>query len=399
MKILHVIPSLAERDGGPSKAVIEMCGELGRRGHDPQIYTTNVDGDGRLDVMLERAVQVHGIATTYFPVIPGGGYYRVSARMAVRLRKTVGEFDLVHVHSLYQCPSMAAAYYCRRYGVPYIIQPHGSLAPYIRKQRWLRKRVYEVLVEQRILAGAGAALFTTSEEMRLAKLSSLRFRSVVVPLGLEIEETLGCTKGAAEAIWPQLAGKKVVLFLGRIHAVKALDVLTRAFGAIHRTHPNAHLLIAGPDTDGYAEQVRRWLAEEGALEGVTFTGMVFGKQKAALLRRANLFVLPSYTENFGIAAVEGMAAGLPIVVSNRVSIWREIDGAQAGLVVNPDAGELAHAMLKLLDNPTAATEMGERGRRLARERFSWRAAGERLVELYESIGNLRAPAVAVSESA
>jgi glycosyltransferase involved in cell wall biosynthesis len=131
--------------------------------------------------------------------------------------------------------------------------------------------------------------------------------------------------------------------------------------------------------------VRGWLAEERALEAATFTGMVLGETKAALLKRADLLVLPSYTENFGIAVVEAMAAGLPVVISNKVNIWREVSEAGAGLVVNVDPTEVADAVLTLLANPTLALEIGRRGYTLAREHFSWDATGHRLLELYRTV--------------
>jgi glycosyltransferase involved in cell wall biosynthesis len=382
--ILHVIPSLAPRDGGPSKAVIEMCRELRRRSHEAEIYTTNVDGDCCLDMPLGRRVEVGGVDVTYFPV-SGGHYYKLSRAMAAALSANVSRYDVVHVHSLYQFPSTAAAHYCRKYDVPYVLRPHGTLDPYLYRRHQLRKRLYELLIERRNLASAAAVQFTTEEELRLAKLSGLRFRGAVVPLGVEIDEPSAGAADAADRIWPELAGKKVLLFLSRINFKKGLDVLAQAFGEIHTARPDAYLVIAGPDTDGYAAQVRTWLAAEGALDATAFTGMVLGERKAALLARADAFVLPSYSENFGISVVEAMGAGLPLLISNRINIWREIDAARAGLIVNPDAGEVAKATLALLEDPIMAKEIGARGRRRAREQFSWRAAGNQLLQLYRKI--------------
>jgi glycosyltransferase involved in cell wall biosynthesis len=384
MRILHVIPSLAARDGGPAKAAVEMCRELLRRGEHAEIYTTNAEGDGSLDVPLGRPVEVRGVSVVYFP-INGGHYYKCSWNMNAALRANIPHYDVVHINSLYQFPSTAAAYYCRKYGVPYILLPHGTLDPYLFRRHPLRKRIYETLIERRNLERAAAVQFTSAEELRLASLSGLSFRGVVVPLGVEVEEGIAPVPFRADRIWPQLAGKRVVLFLSRVNFKKGLDILVRAFGQIHRRRTDVHLVIAGPDYDSYAAQVRRWLAEESALEAATFTEMVVGENKEVLLRDAKVFVLPSYSENFGIAVVEAMAAGLPVVISNRVNIWREIDAARAGLVVKPDAGEVAKATLTLLDNPTMAKEMGERGRCLAREGFSWRAAGDQLVRVYERV--------------
>jgi len=384
VRILHVIPSLAARDGGPAKAALEMCRELRRRDVETEIYTTDAEGEGRLEVPLGRPVELRGIKVTYFP-ISGGHYYKYSAAMAAALKTKIPRCDVVHINSLYQFPSTIAAYYCRKYGVPYILRPHGTLDPYLYRRHPLRKRLYEALIERRNLAAAAAVHFTSAEEMRLAKVSGLDFYGVVVPLGVEIDEAAAAAATTADALWPRLAGNKVVLFLSRVNFKKGLDVLAQAFGELHRARRDSHLVVAGPDSEGYAAQMRKWLVAEGALEATTFTGMVEGERKAALLRRADLFVLPSYTENFGIAVVEAMAAGLPVVISNKVNIWREVDGAQAGLVVNPKAREVAEATLTLLKNPAMAKGMGERGRTLAQERFSWRSAGDKLLELYRQI--------------
>lgn len=381
MRTLHVIPSLAESDGGPSKAAIEMCRELTRRSHNAEIYTTNATAQSRSDVLLGQPLSVHGVNVTYFP-INGGNYYKYSYSMAAALKATIPRYDIVHIHSLYQFPSTAAAHYCRKYRVPYILRPHGTLDPFLYKRHPLRKRIYELMIERRNLAAAAAVHFTSEEELRLATRSGLDFKGAVVPLGVELDDPPPCAARAADSLWPELRGKRVILFLSRINFKKGLDILAAAFGEVHKVRADAHLVIAGPDIDGYGTKVREWLTAAAALEAATFTGMVLDRRKAALLSRADLFVLPSYSENFGIAVVEAMGAGLPIVISNRVNIWREIDAAHAGFVVKPDARELATAILALLDNPGMARSMGERGHRLAREQFSWRAAGDHLEHLY-----------------
>lgn len=391
MRVLHVIPSLAVRDGGPAKAEVEECRELLRRGHDAAIYTTDVDGRGRLDVPLRRPVEVEGVNVTYFATSVDH-YYKYSSAMAAALNGDVRKYDLVHINSLYQFPSTAAAYYCRKHGVPYILRPHGALGPSLFRRHALRKRLYELLIEQRNLDAAAATHFTSAEEMRLAESSGLRFRGVVVPLGVDVEDRLTGWGSAADELWPELRGNKVLLFLSRINFVKGLDILAPAFAEIYRRHADARLVIAGPDNDGYGARVRGWLAGSGALRATTFTGMVSGERKAALLGRADMFLLPSYSESFGIVVVEAMAAGLPMVISNRVNIWREIDAARAALVVNPDAREVAKAISTLLDSPALGKEMGARGRRLARERFSWSGAGDQLVGLYREIVGGRLPA-------
>lgn len=381
MRILHVIPSLAERDGGPTKAALEMCGELLRRGEHAEIYTTNADGRASIDVPTGRRISVRGVAVTYFP-IAASNYYKISPQLGSALKAAVTRFDVVHIDSLYQFPSTIAAYYCRRYGVPYVIRPHGTLDPFLYRRHRLRKWAYETVFERRNLLAAAAVQFTSTEEMMLASSLGLRFRGLVAPLGVNFEGTPNDWELLVDATWPELAGKEVVLFLGRINFKKGLDILAQAYTTIRRQRKNVQLVIAGPDNDGYSAQVREWFARADCLSSVTFTGMVRNGLKAALLKRARVFVLPSYTENFGIAVVEAMGAGIPVAISNRVNIWREVQDAAAGLVAQPDADQFAKILMTLLDDPGAAEAMGERGYRFARTRFSWERAGDGLLAMY-----------------
>jgi len=390
MRILHVIPSLAARDGGPAKVAVEMCREIARSGGEAEIYTTNLDGRGVLDVPPGKPVAVGGVRVTYFPV-DLSNYFKISRPLAAALKVTIPHYDVVHIHSLYQFPSTVAAYYCRRYSVPYVIIPHGALDPFLFRRHRPRKWLYEVAFERRNLGQAAAVQFTSEEEKILAATHGLRLRSAVAPLGINLDDSpRSIARRALAERWPETTGKRVLLYLGRINFVKGLDLLAQAFGRIAGERPDVHLLIAGPDSDGYAAKVRLWLSEQGVLERTTFTGMVEGEAKEAALAESAMFVLPSYTESFGIAVVEAMAAGLPVVVSNRVNIWREIDAARAGLVVNTDAGEVADAIGALLASPELAAEMGRNGKDLARKQFSWESAGARLMELYADVISAKA---------
>jgi glycosyltransferase involved in cell wall biosynthesis len=156
-------------------------------------------------------------------------------------------------------------------------------------------------------------------------------------------------------------------------------------------------LLAGPDSEGYSSQVRDWLKQENVLEKATFAGMLVGERKSVALTESTMFVLPSYSENFGIAVVEAMASGLPVVISNRVNIWREVHRAGAGIIVDPSAHATANAIKVLLNDPVRARVMGACGRNLARERFAWDAAGAKLVELYRQIISSKAASITSNE--
>lgn len=386
MRILHVIASLAPRYGGPTQVCLELCQELARSGERVSIYTTNLDGPGTLDVPSDVPVWTNAVEIRYFPV-QTPRRYAMSLPLARALRRAIPRQDLVHIHSLYFFPSTVAAHYCRRAGVPYVVRPHGTLDPYHFRHHRGRKWVYERLFEWRNLNRAAAIHFTTHEEEALTRPLGLTAPGVVVSPGVHAERygEGDPVETAFRDEWPETRGRRIVLFLGRLNQKKGLDLLATAFGQLARQHADVHLVLAGPDNDGYGRAVERWLKAEGVLHRTTFTGMLLGPRKVAALRAADVFVLPSYTENFGVAVVEAMASGLPIVISDRVNIWREVADARAGVVVRGDASEVARAVAVLLNDPAERIAMGERARRLAAERFSWPAAGARMVEVYRGI--------------
>jgi glycosyltransferase involved in cell wall biosynthesis len=388
MRILHVISSVAPHFGGPSKAVVEMCRELARRGEDIALYTTNMETNGRIAVAWDRALQMADrFEVRYFRLLVPG-LFGISPELARALRDTIKTYDIVHIHSLYRFPSTAAAFYARRSRVPYIIRPHGTLDPFIFRRHRALKSIYEALFERRNLEDAAAVHFTSTDEMELAKSSGIKFRGVVIPLGVE-RDMEGADRAPEELnrLWPRTRGKKTILYFGRLNFKKGLDILARAFGTVARRRDDVHLLIAGPDDEGYGQRVREWLTAEKVLDQTTFAGMLAGPAKNSALHGADLFVLPSYSENFGIAVVEAMAAGLPVVISNRVNIWREVAQAGAGLATNCDAQEVADAILKLLECQTLREATSSAGRRLVDQRFTWRAAGQKTIEVYQDIVN------------
>ncbi|HLK11195.1 MAG TPA: glycosyltransferase [Candidatus Binatia bacterium] len=384
MKVLHVAAALAPRYGGPSRACPELCRALVRHGAQVTIYSTNIDGDSDLDVPLDRSVADEGVAIRYFPVQPPR-QYKCSLPLARALRDTIPDFDIVHVHSLYLFTSAVAAHYCRRFAVPYLVRPHGTLDPYIVRRHRGRKWVYERLVERRNLDHAAGLHFTTLEEAELARPFGFRAPAVVVPNGIDVRrfERLP-SHGRFRARHPEIGNRKLVLHFGRINFKKGLDLVAEALGRL-RTRDDWHLAVVGPDDEGYGTQVRTWLTRAGIARRATFTGLLLDPATLEALVDADVFVLPSYSENFGLAVVEAMACGLPVVISDRVNIWREVAAARAGLVIPCDAIVLADAIRTLLDDPERGRTMGVRGRRLVHERLTWDAAAAEMVRVYRSI--------------
>lgn len=384
MRILHVIASIAPRYGGPSRACPDLCRALIRRGEDAVIYTTDVDGPGRLDVPLDAPVDVDGVPVHFFPV-QQPREYKLSLPLARALRADVAGFDVVHIHSLYLFTSAIAARYAFRAGVPYLVRPHGTLDPYIYRRHRGRKFVYECLVERRNLDRAAGIHFTTEQEALLARPVGLKAPEIVVPNGVDLTrfETLPA-RGAFRARYPEIGTRRLVLFFGRLNFKKGLDLLARAFGRLVRAGVDAHLALVGPDDD-YGPRVRQWLVDEGCLDRATFTGLLDDARSLEALRDADVFALPSYSENFGNSVAEAMAAGLPVVVSDQVNLCDAIRAADAGLVVPCDADAVATAVARVLDDPAGSAAMAARARTLVHERFSWDAVAAEMARVYREI--------------
>ncbi len=386
MKILHIVATLSPRYGGPSKVCKEMCRALAQVGEEVTIYTTDMDFPrGRMDVPVDAPIAQDGYIVRYFPV--EFEPYMLSLEMERTLRRRAKEFDLIHIHGLYRFPQAIAAYYARRYGIPYIVRPHGSLDPFLyhRRKNRLVKRVYEHLIELRNLNGASALQFTSQEEMDLTRPLGLKAPGIVIPNGLYLSEYENLPEPGGFRGKHNLGDKKIILHMGRINFKKGLDILVRAFAQVASAREDVHLVLAGPDNEGYGEQVNRWLVREGVRDKATFTGMLQGQDKLEALKDADIFALPSYTENFGIAVLEAMACRLPVVISNKVNIWREVKDGGAGLVTSCDADEVAAALTLLLEDEVLRGKMGKAGSVLVNTSYSWDSVARNLLEAYRAV--------------
>jgi glycosyltransferase involved in cell wall biosynthesis len=398
MRILQVVATLAPRTGGPSVACPELSRELARQGNQVSIYTSDVDGSGHMNVPLDRPAFDSGVEIRCFRGWSRPGRYIFSPGLWRALRDTVAGFDIVHIYSVYGFSSSAAAYWCRKRGVPYMVHPHGSLDPFLRRRHRPRKWLHAKLLAERDYREAAGVLFNSAEEMRLASdWSGLRMpqasstatpRRCVVPVGIDPQWLQEPDAAAGERFrrkYSALMGRRLVVFFGRINFKKGLDILAPAFAQIARDREDLHLVLAGPDDDGYERKVRRWLAEGGVLEKTTFTGLLEGEDCLGVLQQAEVFALPSYTENFGQAVAQAMASGVPVVISDKVNIWPDVSSAGAGLVVPCDAAATAQALRSVLDDPVRGRQMGSNGRRWVAEHLPWRVVAAQMARAYQEI--------------
>jgi glycosyltransferase involved in cell wall biosynthesis len=369
-----------------------LCGAQKQQGHEVTVVATNLDWDTVLDVPLDRPVSIGDIDVEYFPIdrwtlrVPFSTIRRfaVSSRLQRSLRIRVPHFDIVHIHAIYLYPSLVACALSRRANVPYVISPYGNLDPVTHSHHRLIKNTYLALFERRDLNGAAAIHFMSEGERAAAETFIATPRSRVINLGLPPEKFLTLPpKGTFRTSHPELSSKRLIMYLGRISYSKGLDLLPASLGLVARAQPDAHLLIVGPDHEGYGKVVRRLLMEHGVEDRVTFAGMISEREKLSALVDADVFVFPSYTEGFGIAMLEAMACGTPVVLSDRASLAPELAAARAVVTTELRSESIAAAIEKLLTNDSEVQQMVGTARELVASRFMWPSVARTFLDLYE----------------
>ena len=348
------------------------------------VATTNDDGPGgRIDVALGYPLAVNGATRYYFG--KQTEFYKFSLPLARWLDRHVADFDVVHVHALFSHASVAGARAARRSGVPYVIRPLGVLNRYGMTQRRAQlKSVSFRWVERPLLQGAALVHYTSEQERVEAEQLGASAPGVVVPLGMDMEALQGVLDVEPFVVrWPRALEQQNILFLSRLDPKKGLELLIGAFAKVTESGLKALLVIAGAGEPGYVAELKRLVAQSGLASDVIWTGHLAGELKWAAFGVADAFVLPSESENFGLAAVEALAVGKPTILTHGVGISESVIEAQAGLVVESSSDAIAEAISRVLSDRNLADSLAARGRALSRERYSLRAMGTGLRELYE----------------
>jgi glycosyltransferase involved in cell wall biosynthesis len=383
MRILHVVPTYlpAVRYGGPIFAVHGLCRALAARGHELQVFTTNVDGPGITPTPIGTPVDLDGIHIRYFPCPVIRRLYWAPA-MGRALRHEIGKFDVVHLHSVFLWPTWAAARAARNAGVPYVLSPRGMLVKdLIARRSWLAKSAWIHLIERSNVEQAAALHLTSQlEGTEIERFGWRLSRLVVIPNA--IDQPL-CQNGKiapdVEAITSE---QPLVLFLGRLSWKKGLDRLLHAFAHTQ----SGTLAVVGTDDENFAPQLVKLARDLRIAARVRILPRtVVGSEKERLFAAARLFVLPSYSENFGNTVLEAMRRGVPVVVTPEVGAAEIVRKSGAGLVAAGDPEPLSSAIRLLTADPDLARSMGEAGRRHAAAHFTWDHVATQMEELYNSL--------------
>lgn len=388
MRVLQVIPCYlpALRYGGPVQSVHQLSRTLVKLGVDVTVFSTNADGPDFLDVPVNQENMIDGVKIHYFPVKRPRSYFR-SPTLSRALREQAHQFDLVHINWLYVYPTLVAARHCISQKIPYLLAPRGMLdSNAIEKKGTLKKRSYIRLLEKRHICAAKALHFTSAGERDGAVCSEWGVDSYVVANGLDLEDYRSVPNSSyLYEHFPETRHKKLVLFLGRINYIKGLDLLAEAWPRVIERSPEAHLIVAGPDSDGYKEKIDNIFKANGSRDSVTFTGTISGGDKLSVLAEAHVLVAPSYLESFGISIVEAMASRKPVVVTDRVCICDKIKLADAGIITECDSEQIANALCNIVNNPRVSDAMGENGYNLVEREFTWQNVASEMIKVYDEV--------------
>jgi len=378
LRLLNVIRSVDPASGGMAEGLRQSVLATRAMGHVEEVLT--------LDAPHEAWVQ--SFPATTHAIGPAAGLYGHSQQLVPWLRDNAQRYDAVVVHGLWQFHSLAVHRALRNGPVPYFIYPHGMLDPWFKRQyplKHLKKWLYWPWADYRVLRDAKAVLFTAAEEARLAAQSFWLYRAKPAVVGYGVALGDPAELGSAEefaAAWPATRGKRIVLFMSRLHVKKGADLLIEAFAEIADSAPDLHLVMAGPDDRSGVRAGLEALAERlGVAHRITFTGMLSGSTKWSALKAAEVFALPSHQENFGIAVVEALAMGVPVLISDKVNIWREIVDGGAGFAAgDTTAGtvECLQRWLRLTDAQRGAMKLRAAG--CYQQHFHMAAAARRLID-------------------
>jgi len=373
--------------GGPPIVVERLCLLTPSEGWDVSVITTSLycnDDGSELESSLRQRIDA-----TVLP-ISKPRILRRAYRAKEVIDKAVRAADIVHLHGLWHPLNAIARKACARHGRKYVLMPHGMLDPYCLRQKQWRKRMYLVAAERRNLEGASRIIYTTFGEQQAAQESlSWLGAGEIIPLGADSPPDMPrqTARGAFINLFPQVANRRCLIFLGRIHPKKGLERLLAVLPEISRRHPSVLLIIAGDGEQSDVRALKNLVQFKNIGSHVLFTGMVEGETKWSALACAEVFILPSKQENFAIAVAEAMHSGLPVVITNKVNSWPFIEKAQAGFVIEEDYAELeiAKRLDELLSDPDRARCMGSRGKDFANQYFSWQRVKKSMISLYDRV--------------
>jgi glycosyltransferase involved in cell wall biosynthesis len=403
MKILHVIASVDPRGGGPIAGVLASAEVWARHGHERHIVCLDAPHD---PWVLQSSVQTFAMGSSsrwYHALRKVFSWlrYGYTPHLTRWLKEHAKDYDAIVVNGLWNYASYGSWRALHKSNVPYFVFTHGMLDPWFNETyptKTFFKKIFWRLFEHKVLRDARGVMFTCEEERQLASTSFSPYvaREYVVGYGTrDIEGDPASQRTAFETLLPEIKGCKFILFLSRIHPKKGVDLLIKAFARHAAAFPELDLVIAGPDQTGSKAELQTLAKELGVDNRIYWPGMLSGDAKWGAFRLSEFFVLPSHQENFGIVVAEAMALRKPVLITNKVNIWREIAADNAGKVVNDDLEEIANGLKKMYElTPKQREIVGRNARKCFATRYDLEENAMQLLELFKRLsGDIESPSV------
>jgi glycosyltransferase involved in cell wall biosynthesis len=376
MRILQVTQYFSPVYGGAAEVPYQLSKGLAKRGHEVTIYTSNHN------LSWEYVNSTPEARVRPFKTWLSWVNFFITPSMIVQVNKEIKNFNVVHMHSYYSFQNVIVHHYTRKHDIPYVLQAHGTVATYF--ERGSLKKIFDVIWGYALLKDATKLIAVTPTEAEQYKRMGISEEKIeIVPNGIDLAEFENLPqRGQFRKKYGLDDAQKVVLYLARIHKIKGPDLLVKAFAELSKDLGDAKLVIVGPD-DGYLAALKKLIRELKIEEKVLFTGPLYKNEKLQAYVDADVYVLPSSYEIFGITALEACACGTPVIVTDRCGIADIVDG-QLGFVVPYDKDRLTNAILHMLADDKLRREFGEKGKLLVREKFNWEKIAEQVENIYSS---------------
>lgn len=387
MKLLRVISTADPASGGPIEGIRQVTKELSKQGHHTEVVTVD---DPAAAWLQTYDFEIHALG-------PATQKYWYSPLLMSWLKSNAPRFDLVVQHGLWNYTSFTTWRAMRRIDVPYVAYSHGMLDPWFRQTypiKHLAKQLVWWLADGNLIRDASALLFTSEEERVLARNAFWPYKciEIVVPYGTsDISGDADAQLRAFQEKIPNLKRRPYLLYLSRIHPKKGCDLMIRAFSEFADQHPDLDLVVAGPDQVGWRAELQEIVKQAGLEARVHWPGMLSGDAKWGAFRGCEAFILPSHQENFGIVVAEAMAAGKPLLLTNKVNIWREVVECGGGIVAPDDQAGVTSLMSQFLAlSEGERTLMANNSRNGFLQKFEIGKASYSLMTILENITTRRA---------
>ncbi len=378
MKILHVIPFLSPKFGGSVTAPYLLSKELAQRNHDVTIITT----DYHIDEQYAKSIQSAGVKVISFHCSANIGLFLYTPSLKKWLDKNLNKFDIIHLHNFRSYQNVIVQKFAKKYGIPYVLQAHGSVLPFFEKQNF--KKIYDLIWGNNILKDTRKCIAVSNVEREQYKTMEIpESKIIVIPNGIDLQEFDNLPeKGRFREKYRIRSDEKIILFLGRLHKSKGIDFLIQSFSYVSKMRNDIKLIIAGPD-DGYSDTLLRRVKKYEIFDEVIFPGLLLKKEKYEALVDADVLVYPGIFEIFGLVPFEAIMCGTPVIVTDDCGCGEIVKDAECGYLVKfGDVNTLADLINDILTNPEKGRERVNKGKKYIKDKLAMKIIIAKVEELY-----------------